>query len=55
MWFAAQMDGLGDYHTEWGMSDREKQIYDIIYINMWNLKKWHKMVLLTKRKSSHRL
>jgi len=37
------------------MSDREKQIYDIIYINMWNLKKWYKMVLLTKQKSSHRL
>ena len=40
MSFAAQMDGPGDYHTEWSMSDREKWVYDIIYINMWNLKKW---------------
>ena len=32
------MDGLGDSHTKWSKSDRERQIsYAIIY--MWNLKK----------------
>ena len=32
------MDGPRDCHTEWSMSDRERQIsYDIAY--MWNLKK----------------
>ena len=32
------MDGPKDCHTEWGKSDRERQIsYDIAY--MWNLKK----------------
>ena len=30
-------NGSRDYHTKWGKSDRERQIYDIIY--MWNLKK----------------
>ena len=30
------MDGPRDYHTKWCQSDRERQIYDIIY--MWNLK-----------------
>ena len=29
------MDGPRDYHTNWSKSDRERQIYDIIY--MWNL------------------
>ena len=32
-----QMDGPRDCHTEWGKSDRERQIsYDITY--MWYLK-----------------
>ena len=32
------MDGLGDYHTSWNISDREREIsYDIVY--MQNLKK----------------
>ena len=31
------MDGPGYYHTKWGTSDRERQIYDITY--MWNLTK----------------
>ena len=32
------MDGLGDYHTKWSKSDRERQIsYDIAY--MKNLEK----------------
>ena len=31
------MDGLRDCHTEWSMSEREKQIYNIAY--MWNLEK----------------
>ena len=30
-------DGPGDYYTKWSKSDRERQIYDIIY--MKNLKK----------------
>ena len=28
------MDGPGDYHTKCSKSDRERQIYDIVY--MWN-------------------
>ena len=36
--FCSNTDGLGDYHTKWTKSDRERQIsYDITY--MWNLKK----------------
>ena len=31
------VDGSRDCHTEWSKSEREKQIYDIVY--MWNLKK----------------
>ena len=31
------MHGPRDYHTEWSVSDRKRQIYDITYI--WNLKK----------------
>jgi len=30
------MDGPGDYHTKWSMSDTERQTYDITYA--WNLK-----------------
>ena len=32
----SNMDGPREYHTKWSKSDRERQIYDIIY--MWNLK-----------------
>ena len=32
----SNMDGPRDCHIEWSKSDRERQIYDIIY--MWNLK-----------------
>ena len=45
----SDMDGPRDCHTEWGKSDREKQIsYDIAY--MWNLKKMVQMNLFTKQK-----
>ena len=37
------MDGPGDYHTKWGKSDREKQIYDIT--PMQDLKKMIQMDL----------
>ena len=48
------MDELGDYHTKWSKSDRERQIsYDIAY--MWNLKKMIQMNLFTKQKQTHRL
>ena len=30
------MDAARDYLTKWSESERERQIYDIIY--MWNLK-----------------
>ena len=45
----SNMDGPGDYHTEWSKSDRERQIsYDIAY--MWNLKKIrHKWTYLQNR------
>ena len=41
----SNMDGLGDYHTKWSNSDRERQIlYDIVY--MQNLKKqWYKELI----------
>ena len=42
------MDGPGDYHTKWGKSDRERQIwYDIAY--MQNLKTWYKWTYLQNR------
>ena len=35
--FCSNTDGLGDYHTKWTKSDRERQVsYDLAY--MWNLK-----------------
>ena len=42
------MDGLGDSHTEWSKSEREKQI---LYINayMWNLEKWYRWTGLQGR------
>ena len=39
--------GLGNYHTKWSKSDRERQIYDIAYIQ--SLKKWYKWVYLQNR------
>ena len=50
----SNMDGPKDCHTEWGKSDRGREIlYDIAY--MWNLKKMIQMKLLTKQKQSHRV
>ena len=47
-----QRDGMGDYHTGWSKSKRERQIaYDITY--MWNLK-YDKMNLFMKQKKTHR-
>ena len=46
------MDGLGGYYANWNKSDRERQIlYDITY--MWNLKKYNKLVNITKKKQTH--
>ena len=46
--FAATWDGLGDYHTKWSKSDRERQkSCDITY--MQNLKKWYKWTYLPDR------
>ena len=50
------MDEIGDDHTKWSKSDRERQIsYDIAY--MWNLKKkkMMQMNIFTKGKQAHRL
>ena len=45
------MDGLREYHTEWGKSDREGEIlYDIPF--MWDLKRNDE---LAKQKMTHRL
>ena len=42
------MDGPRDCHTEWGKSDRERQISrDIAYI--WNLKNGYKWTYLQNR------
>ena len=47
------MDGLGGYYAKWNKPDRERQIlYDITY--MWNLKKYNKLVNITKKKQTHR-
>ena len=47
------MDGLGGHYAEWNKSDRERQIlYDITYIDMWNLKRQH--MNITKKKQPHR-
>ena len=52
----SNMDGPRDYHTNWGKSERERQIisYDIAY--MRNLKKkMIQMNLFTKQKQTYRL
>ena len=42
------MDGPGNYHSEWSKSDREGQIsYDITY--MRSIKKWYKWTYLQKK------
>ena len=43
----SNMDGPRDYHTKWSKSDRERQIYDMIF--MWNLRKWYKWTHLQNR------
>ena len=44
----SDMDRPRDSHTEWSMSDRERQIsYDITY--RANLKKWYKWTYLQNR------
>ena len=46
------MGGPGGYYARWNKADRERQIlYDITYI--WNLKKYNKLVNITKKKQSH--
>ena len=43
----SNMDGPRDYHTKWSKSDRERQLYDIIY--MWSLKKYiHQLIYKTE-------
>ena len=32
IWFFSKIDRPGDYQTKWNKSDRERQIYDIAYI-----------------------
>ena len=39
------MDGPGDYHTNWIMSEKDK--YHITYI--WNLKRWYKWTYFQNR------
>ena len=47
------MDEIGDDHTKWSKSDRERQIsYDIAY--MWNLKTMIQVNSFTKQKQAHR-
>ena len=46
------MDGLERYYAKWNKPDRERQILDDI-TDMWNLKKYNKLVNITK-KENHR-
>ena len=47
------MDGLGGHYAKLNKSDRERQIlYDVTY--MWHLKKYNKLVNITKQKQTHR-
>ena len=44
------MDGLGGHYVKCSKSDNERQIlYGIIY--MWNLKKYNKLVSITKKEA----
>ena len=45
--FYIKMDGPRDFYTKWSTSEKERQIYAIIY--MWNLKKWWKGTYLQNR------
>ena len=45
----SHMDGPRDYHTKWGKSNRERQIYDITY--MLHLKYIYIYVLIYKTKT----
>ena len=44
----SNMDGPKDCHTKWSKSDRDRQIYDVVYT--LNLKKMTQMNLITKQK-----
>ena len=47
------MDEPRVYYAEWNKSDRERQtLYDITY--MRNLKKYNKLVTITKKQQTHR-
>jgi len=47
------IDRLGGYYAKWNKSDRERKVfYDITH--MWNLKKYNKLVNITKKKQTHR-
>ena len=47
------MGGLGGHYAKCNKSDSERQILcNITY--MWNLKKYNKLVKITKKKQSHR-
>ena len=42
------MDGPGDWHMEWGKSERGKLVsHNITY--MWNLEKWCRWIYLQSR------
>ena len=46
------MDGFGQHYAKWSKSDRERPIlYDIS--DMWNLKKYNKLVNITKKQQTH--
>ena len=46
------MDGPREYPTKWSKSDRDEEIYDILY--MWNLKRNDTKELI-KQNQTHRL
>ena len=49
----SNMDGLGGDYATWNKLDGERQIpCDVTY--MWNLKKYDKLVNITKKKQTHR-
>ena len=48
------MNGLGGHYAKWNKSDRETQILcDITY--MWNLKKYNKLVNITKKEADSQI
>ena len=49
----SNIDGLGGHYAKWNKSDGERQIlYNITH--MYNLKKYNKLVNITKKKQTHR-